>query len=299
MYDLSSMYRKMYEIRKTEELIQELYDKGMVKTGTVHLCIGQEAVAVGVSSVLDKYDVVFSNHRGHGHMLARGLSPRKLIYEILGRDEGQCSGLGGSQHICAPEIGFMGSNGITGGAVPTAVGYALAKKLKGEPGISVVYFGDGAANQGAVHEAMNMASIWKLPVLFVYENNRYAMSSPAEKFFSGNMRQRAAGYGLFYGYVDGTRPWSVSDVAGVCRDACPSILECATYRLCGHSKSDRKLYVSQEEECLYKRNDILSNHSWWIPELLDDKVIDPLAALKRIEKEVDLEMDGVRKELDL
>jgi TPP-dependent pyruvate/acetoin dehydrogenase alpha subunit len=259
MTDLSTLYRKMYEIRKTEELIQELFDKGVIKNGTVHLCIGQEAVSVGVSSVLDENDVVFSNHRGHGHMLARGLSPRKLIYEILGKDEGQCSGLGGSQHICAPEIGFMGSNGITGGAVPIAVGYAMAKKLKKEPGISVVYFGDGASSQGVVHEAMNMAAIWKLPILFVYENNKYAMSSPSKDFVAtrpAGIWARFSGYGMHGASVSGM------DVLGVEMASYglvprikgpdslgPSFLICDTYRFCGHSKSDLQLYRKNVDVC--------------------------------------------------
>lgn len=251
-------YEKMYTIRATETAIMAGLGSGALK-GTAHVCIGQEAVSVGVCSVLGRDDYVFSNHRGHGHMLAMGMPPRDLIYEIAGTDRGSCSGLGGSQHISEPSIGFMGSNGITGGSVPVAVGSALAKKLKGGGSISVVFFGDGASSQGVVWESINMASIWELPVVFVFENNMYGMSSPKVKFVSGSMEGRARGFGLNYFKADGMDVESVYFNAMRSRDlalSCgPVILQCDTYRYLGHSKSDRQVYRKKEEVRKWKEKD--------------------------------------------
>lgn len=254
-YDL---YKRMYLIRKTEELILRGFKNKKLK-GTSHCCVGQEAVAVGVCFSLAPADVVFSNHRGHGHMMAMGLEPEKLIYEIAGKDDGQCGGLGGSQHIAAPEIGFMGSNGIVGGAVPIAVGYALGLKRLGKKNKVVVFFGDGASNQGVVHEAMNMAAIWNLPIIFVYEDNMYAMSSPSRKFVAGDMFSRAEAYGIdFYDVVGHDVFDIIKATKSARRENGPSLLDCPTYRFCGHSKSDQRKYRTREEEKAWKKDDPLN-----------------------------------------
>lgn len=254
-----SLYRCMYTIRETEKLLLDGFSKGIF-SGTVHTCVGQEAVSAGIMEAFRGAAAVFSNHRGHGHMISSGLSPEKLIYEVASIDEGQCAGLGGSQHIAAPDIGFMGSNGITGGSVPIAVGHAFGKRLLGGSVPSVVFFGDGATSQGVVHEAMNMASIWKLPVLFVCENNCYAMSSPKDKFVSYDLTSRAAGgYGMVSTKVDGMDAEKIYKHAINCRDNFlaegPVFMECLTYRYSGHSKSDRQLYRSRKEVKEWKERD--------------------------------------------
>lgn len=249
------LYERMYLIRKVEELLLRGFSEG-VFAGTVHTCVGQEASAVGVCAALEEGDAVFSNHRGHGHMLALGLPPDKFIFELAGRDGGQCRGLGGSQHIAAPEIGFMGSNGITGGAVPIAVGYALGFKKAGKNNKVVAFFGDGASSQGVVHEAMNMAAVWELPIIFVCENNMYAMSSPAKKFVAGSLTDRARAYGMEAYEVDGNDVEAVLSCTQTCRNAVgPSFIECLTYRFCGHSKSDLCRYRTKEELREWKKKD--------------------------------------------
>lgn len=287
-----SLYEKMYTIRETENLLLDGFSKKLF-SGTIHTCIGQEAVSSGVIEALKYGDVIFSNHRGHGHMLAAGLSPDKLVYEIASKDTGQCAGLGGSQHIAAPEIGFMGSNGITGGSVPIAVGHALGNRLANREGISVVFFGDGASSQGAVHEAMNMASIWKLPVIFVCENNMYAMSSPTKNFVSSRLYRRAMyGYNILSMRVDGMNAEEVYRAAVVCRDMTrvgPVYMECETYRYCGHSKSDMQLYRDREEVLKWKKDDPL------------EKILKNIPPTKsqEIRNKVDTILNAIRKDLGL
>lgn len=290
---LLSLYRKMYTIRETEKLLLDGFSKNKF-SGTVHTCIGQEAVSAGIMEALKDIDVVFSNHRGHGHMLAKGVPPKKLIYEIASRGEGQCAGLGGSQHVAAPEVGFMGSNGITGGSVPIAVGYALGSRLRGSDFVSVVFFGDGASSQGVVHEAMNMASIWKLPVIFVCENNKYAMSSPSNGFVSGDLTKRAAnGYGILSFKVDGMDAEKIYETAKICRKMAiksgPIFMECLTYRYEGHSKSDRQLYRDKKEVAAWKKKDPIEKILLKIPSS-DSQYIRSI---------VDIRLNKIRKELDL
>ncbi len=171
------LYRSLVLIREFENALDQLFASGIMR-GTAHFCVGQEATAVGLSAALKKGDYVISYHRGHGHFLAQGGDPKRIMAELFGKEAGYSFGRGGSQHVSSFKDGFLGSNGITGGGMPVGTGAALALKMKGTGGVSVVFFGDGAANQGAFHESMNLGSIWKLPVVYVCENNLYSVYSP-------------------------------------------------------------------------------------------------------------------------
>jgi pyruvate dehydrogenase E1 component alpha subunit len=226
--------------------------------GTCHLCIGQEAVPVGVVAALRKDDYLSSTHRGHGHFLAKGGDPRLMMAEIFGREAGYSRGRGGSQHMACFEIGFLGSNGITGGSLPLATGAALAIKQKGEKKVVAATMGDGAANQGVFHECANMAALWKLPVIYVCENNLYAMSMPlAQSCAVSSLADRVRGFGPAAKVVDGNDVLAVAEAVSEAAERAragggPSFLECLTYRFCGHSRSDRCLYRTREEEAKWK-----------------------------------------------
>ena len=232
--------RLMLVIRKFEEKLESLFSKGLIH-GTTHLCIGQEAVPVGISSFLTKEDLTLSNHRGHGHFLSRGADPYKLFAELLGRVDGYCRGRGGTQHLSCIELGHLGSNGITAGSLPVAVGAAFTQKYNKTTSIVVPYFGDGAVGEGAWHEAMNMASIWKLPVLFACENNLYAMSTPGREVDGNDISQVKEAAGEMIKYIRAGNG--------------PGFLEFKTYRHRGHSKSDKCEYRTREEESKWKQRD--------------------------------------------
>ncbi len=258
------MLRRMVLIRAFEENLMGLFDKGLLG-GTSHYCIGQEATAVGVIDAASPADWLVSNHRGHGHLLARGLEPARVLGELMGRLNGYCLGRGGSQHLCAMDLHFLGTNGVTGGGIPIAAGAALACKYKKTGEISIVFFGDGASNQGTFHETLNMASNWKLPILFVCENNLYAMSTPtAHAVASGTIAPRAAAYNMPGHVADGLDVEAVYFAAKECIDRIragngPELLELMTYRQCGHSKHDARVYRTREEEAeMAKRDPILT-----------------------------------------
>ncbi|MCX7803727.1 MAG: dehydrogenase E1 component subunit alpha/beta [Planctomycetota bacterium] len=235
------LYRTMLTIRLVEEQLVRAHQRGLVP-GACHAYIGQEAVAAGVCSCLRPTDVVFSTHRGHGHALAKGVAPRSLIAEVLGRATGCSGGRGGSMHIFAPEVGMMGTSGIVGPCILQAAGAAYAFKLDGSDRVSVAFFGDGASNNGAFHEGLNMAGIWKLPVVFVCENNLYATEVPIA--YSGanpNIAERATAYNLPGVSVDGN---DVLAVRGAAEEAVrrarsgggPTLIECRTYRTRPHGE---------------------------------------------------------------
>ena len=181
---LLEFYHLMVKIRAFEETLSSLFSKGLLG-GTSHFCIGQEASAVGVVQGVRDTDWIVSNHRGHGHLLARYLDVDKVMAELLGKLTGYCGGRGGSQHMCAMDKCFLGTNGITGGGIPLATGAALALKVQKKDDIVVAFFGDGASNQGTFHESLNIAALWNLPILFVCENNKYAMSTPVNRTVAG------------------------------------------------------------------------------------------------------------------
>ena len=201
---LLEFYHLMVKIRAFEETLSSLFSKGLLG-GTSHFCIGQEASAVGVVQGVRDTDWIVSNHRGHGHLLARYLDVDKVMAELLGKLTGYCGGRGGSQHMCAMDKCFLGTNGITGGGIPLATGAALALKVQKKDDIVVAFFGDGASNQGTFHESLNIAALWNLPILFVCENNKYAMSTPVNRTVAGGgqVAPRAAGYKMRAGVFEG------------------------------------------------------------------------------------------------
>jgi 2-oxoisovalerate dehydrogenase E1 component len=263
---LVNMYKKMLLIRRFEEKVESLFSGGDL-AGTTHACIGQEAVAVGVVSALESSDLVVSNHRGHGHLLAKGGDPGRLMAEFFGTSDGFSQGRGGSQHVACREIGFLGANGITGGGIPIAVGEALAiSKQNNDSRIVCCFFGDGAVNQGTFAESLNMAAIWKLPVLFIIENNGWAFSTrvkdgcalPGEGGDGNSLLPRAAAFGISSSSVSGNDLPAVFEAASQAANDVrsgqgPFVLECITYRLCGHSKSDLCEYRSKSEEQLWRK----------------------------------------------
>lgn len=233
------LYRRMRFIRRFEESVLELFERGLLN-GTTHACIGQEADAVAVAEHLEDHDHVFSNHRCHGHFLARTGDALGLMAEIMGKPEGVCGGIGGSQHLCAP--GFM-SNGVQGGIVPNAAGIALAKQLDGGVGLSLVFIGDGTLGEGATYETLNLASLWKLPLVVVLEDNGWAQSTPSTVNLAGRIRDRFAAFGLPVFEIDSTDVEELDAVAGraLARARAqegPVATVFHTYRLCHHSKND-------------------------------------------------------------
>jgi TPP-dependent pyruvate/acetoin dehydrogenase alpha subunit len=234
-----SLYRRMRFIRRFEERLLELFDEGLLN-GTTHACIGQEADSVAVMEQLQDDDHVFSNHRCHGHYLARTGDARGLLAEIMGRPDGVCAGIGGSQHLAAP--GFK-SNGVQGGIVPAAAGIALANELSGSDAISVVFIGDGTLGEGIVYESLNLASLWRLPLLIVLEDNGWSQSTPSHVNLAGSMSARFEAFGLPVEEVDSTDilelvPAAERAVSHVRENRAPRALIIHTYRLCHHSKND-------------------------------------------------------------
>ena len=244
-------YERMVLIRMFEERVSDLYRDSEVP-GFVHLSIGQEASAVGACWPLEDADVITSNHRGHGHCLAKGLAPEPMMAELLARATGTNKGLGGSMHIADPSLGIFGANGIVGAGVPIAAGAAQAIRLRHERQVVVSFFGDGAVAQGAFHEAANLAALWKLPIVFFCENNGYAEFSPSADQHPVPLSARAAGYGLEYVAVDGNDVEAVATamtgIVGRIRDgAGPVFVEAATYRWHGHYEGDPERYRSKDE----------------------------------------------------
>jgi pyruvate dehydrogenase E1 component alpha subunit len=249
---LKEALRRMCLIRRFEEGAEEAYMRGLIH-GTMHLSIGQEASAVGSTMVLRKTDYITSTHRGHGHCIGKGADPKLMFAEFFGKEEGYCRGRGGSMHIADVESGNLGANGIVAGGIPIAVGAALAIKKQKRDDVALCFFGDGATNEGAFHEALNMASIWKLPVIFVCENNKYGMSVSTERSMAvANVVDRASAYNMPGVITDGNRIEDVAEavltaVARAREGQGPTLVECKTYRTRGHSRSDRNRYRTKEE----------------------------------------------------
>jgi pyruvate dehydrogenase E1 component alpha subunit len=249
---LLDAYRRMRTIRLFEEKLAELVMAGQL-AGFLHLYAGEEAVAVGVCTHLGDRDVVTSTHRGHGHCIAKGVEPRAMMAELFGRTTGVCKGKGGSMHIADLDRGMLGANGIVGAGIPLAVGAALTASVKQTGGVAVAFFGDGATNQGQFHEALNLASVWKLPVLFVAENNLYGEATPYE-FVTPvrDLADRAASYAMPCEIVDGMDFFAVRETAGAAiararAGGGPTLVECKTYRYFGHYVGDNLGYRTEEE----------------------------------------------------
>jgi pyruvate dehydrogenase E1 component alpha subunit len=249
---LVGMFGRMVEIRFFEDKVFELYAQNLVP-GTIHLYLGEEAVAVGVCSALNKTDYIISTHRGHGHCIAKGADLNRTMAEILGKKTGYCKGKGGSMHIADFNIGMLGATAVVGAGLPIAAGAALSAKLRKTNQVTACFFGDGASNQGTFHEAINMAATWHLPVIFVCENNLYAMGTRQSIVMAiENIADRAAAYGIPGVVVDGNDVLAVYEatrkaVERARKGEGPTLIECKTYRLKGHSRVDPAKYRPKQE----------------------------------------------------
>ncbi|MDF1873492.1 thiamine pyrophosphate-dependent dehydrogenase E1 component subunit alpha [Vannielia sp.] len=249
--ELARLHRQMLVIRRAEERLKKLFADGLVP-GFLHLSIGQEAVPVGVSQALTDNDTVSSNHRGHGHTLAKGVDLNGFFAEILGKATGLCKGRGGSMHVADLSKGMLGANGIVGAGLPITTGSALALKMQGQGNIAVVYFGDGALAEGVLHECLNMAALWKLPILFVCENNGWSEFSPTERQLATSLDKLAKAFSIKYSAVDGNVVADVTTTAArlvktMRKTSAPAILECSTTRVRGHFEGDRQDYRDGDE----------------------------------------------------
>lgn len=257
---LIEMYATMCTIRRFEQMADRLYASGKVH-GTMHLSAGQEAVAVGAARAMRPNDYLLNHHRGHGHFIAKGADVKRMMAEFLGKDTGYCRGRGGSMHIADVESNNLGANGIVGGGISLAVGVGLAVQMQRKPEIVLSIFGDGAVNEGIFHESLNMAALWDLPVLFLCENNQYAMSMPVTRATAKlPIAEKAGAYGMPGYHVDGNDVLQVYEVISQAAEHVrqgdgPVLVEAVTYRYFGHSKSDRNLYRSEDEIDEWKKND--------------------------------------------
>ncbi len=253
------LYERMFRIRCFEEKANDLYVRGHMP-GITHLYIGEEAVAVGVCSVLRPDDYITSTHRGHGHCLAKGADLYHMFAELLGRADGYCRGKGGSMHIADQDTGNLGANGIVGGSTSIAAGAGLSAKLRGTDQVAVAFFGDGALGQGQLYESMNMARLWRLPVLYVCENNLYGEYTPNDQTIAGEILDRARAFDIAAQEVDGQNVLAVQQAAQHLVDRAragqgPAFLQCTTYRYRGHHVGDvDRPYRSPEEERAWEQN---------------------------------------------
>ncbi len=287
------MYRNMVAIRLFEQQVNELYTRALMP-GLAHLYIGEEAVAVGVCEALERTDYITSTHRGHGHCLAKGASPDRMFAELLGKEAGYCKGKGGSMHIADPATGNLGANAIVCGSAGIATGAAFSAKRLGTGQVSVCFFGEGALGQGVLYEVMNLAQLFKLPVIYVCENNLYTEYTHFEETTAGDILARATAFGIEAATVDGQNVRAVHEYAQLLvnrarRGGGPGFLLCNTYRYHGHHVGDinREYYRSKQEEQNWKneRDPIASFTTW----LLEQKVADQ-AQLDAIAAEIESEM---------
>ena len=295
--DLLELQRRMLLVRGFEERVSALYRDGEVP-GFVHLSTGQEASAVGACWPLLDHDVITSTHRGHGHCLAKGLDPEGMFAELMARDTGTNRGRGGSMHIADPSLGIFGANGIVGAGLPIAVGAAWASRLRRDGGLAVAFFGDGAVAQGAFHEAVNLAAVWELPVVFWCENNGYAEFSAASAQHAVSLEVRAAGYGLTYAAVDGNDVLAcaaaMAGAASQVRAGGPPVLvEATTYRWHGHYEGDPERYRTAEELAHWKQRDPLVVHAARLAQHgIDEQQSTDLAAA--VDRELDRALRAAR-----
>lgn len=257
---LQALLQTMYNIRAFEEKVDELFMRGEVH-GTTHLSIGEEATPAGALAALRPDDYVTSTHRGHGHCIAKGADLNLMLAELLGKETGYCRGRGGSMHIADVKTGNLGANGVVGGGIPIATGVGLSMKLQKLDRVCLCFFGDGAANEGTFHEAINMAAIWDLPVIFLCENNQYGMSMSVQRSTgSDGVAPRAIAYGIPGEQVDGNDVLAIYDAVSMAASRAragegPSLIEAVTYRYKGHSKSDQNRYRTRDEIREWQRRD--------------------------------------------
>jgi pyruvate dehydrogenase E1 component alpha subunit len=259
------LYNNMLTIRRFEERVGELFAAGKI-SGFIHLYIGEEAVATGVCAHLRKDDFITSTHRGHGHLISKGGDLKLMMAELFGRKTGYCKGKGGSMHIADVDLGILGANGIVGGGPPIAAGAAFSVQYRGTDQVVVCFFGDGAANQGTFHEGLNMASIWKLPVVFVCENNHYGISLHQHRHMKvADIADRAAAYDIPGVAVDGNDVIAVYEAASEAVKRAragegPTLIECKTYRQRGHFEGDPQIYKPEEEVKTWLEKDPLPRY---------------------------------------
>jgi acetoin:2,6-dichlorophenolindophenol oxidoreductase subunit alpha len=288
------MYRQMIAIRLFEEQVNDLYLRALMP-GLAHLYVGEEAVAVGVCEAMQPTDYITSTHRGHGHCLAKGAAPDRMFAELLGKEAGYCRGKGGSMHIADPATGNLGANAIVCGSAGIATGAAFAAQRLGNKRVAVCFFGEGALGQGVLYEVMNLATLYKLPVIYVCENNLYTEYTHYTETTAGSILQRATAFGVKAESVDGQDVRAVHAVAKSLierarRGEGPAFLLCNTYRYTGHHVGDinREYYRSKQEEQLWKtERDPIKNFSAW---LIEQKITDA-ASLERMQAEVKSEME--------
>ena len=293
---LLELYKTMYTIRRFEERIVDMFARGQVP-GFVHASIGEEAVAAGVCAALGKDDYITTTHRGHGHVIARGADLSLMMAELCGKKDGYCKGKGGSMHIADMTNGIIGANGVVGGGLPITVGAALSAKLRGTDQVSVAFFGDGASNIGSFHESLNLASVWKLPVLFICENNFYGLSVSQEKHQAiKDIADRATGYAMPGKVVDGM---DVEAIYGVSIEAVkrarsgkgPTLIECKTYRFRGHHEGDPNMgtrYRTKAEMSSWKKKDPLQK----MTKLLISRKIVTRKKMTEYEKEIEASIEA-------
>jgi TPP-dependent pyruvate/acetoin dehydrogenase alpha subunit len=287
------MYRRMMMIRLFEEQVNELYTRALMP-GLAHLYVGEEAVAVGICEALKPSDYITSTHRGHGHCVAKGASPDRMFAELLGKEAGYCRGKGGSMHIADPATGNLGANAIVGGSAGIATGAALSAKRLGTGQVAVCFFGEGALGQGVLYEVMNLAALWKLPVIYVCENNLYTEYTHYSETTAGDILARGTAFGVHAEGVDGQDVRAVHGTAQKLVDRArkgegPAFLLCNTYRYTGHHVGDinREYYRSKQEEQMWKtERDPIKNFAAW---MIEQKITDA-AKLETIENEVRAEM---------
>lgn len=286
-----SFYRRMVEIREFELKAREIFRSGKMP-GFIHVYIGEEAIATGVCAQLKTDDYVASTHRGHGHALAKGLSARSVMAELMGAVDGCSGGRGGTMHLYDPSVGFLGSNGVVPPGILIAAGAALSAKVRGSGQVAVAFFGDGAVNNGAFHEGLNLAATWDLPVLFVCENNLYATEMPFEQATKNtNVASRAAAYNIPGVQVDGNDVFDVYEKAGEAvararKGEGPTLIECLTYRWYGHHEGDPgTTYRAKEEIARWKANDPVQK--------LRDRALKESLATEQDFKKIDREIERV------
>ncbi len=287
------MYTMMVKIRLFESKVSELFAANKIP-GVVHLYIGEEAVAAGVTATLHKTDFITSTHRGHGHLLAKGGVIKYMLAELFGKKTGYCKGKGGSMHIADIDLGILGANGIVGGGPPLAAGAALSAQYRGSKAVAVSFFGDGASNQGTTHEAMNLAACWKLPVIFVNENNMYGLSScTLDTMCIADVADRASAYGIPGVVVDGNDVIAVYEAANEAvkrarKGQGPTLLECKTYRHRGHTEGDPgTAYRNKEEIAEWKQKDPIPRFEKKLRQL---KVLSQ-QKMDAIKKEIETELE--------
>jgi 2-oxoisovalerate dehydrogenase E1 component len=291
---LESLYTTMVKIRRFDERTVELFQQGLIK-GTAHSYVGEEAVATGACANLREDDYIVGTHRGHGHCIAKGARVDRMMAELMGRADGYCQGLGGSMHIAALDLNILGCNGIVAAGLPIGTGAALANRLRNTDRVVISFFGDGGANQGVVHESMNLAAVWRLPIVFLCENNQYALSTASTRTTAGeSIAGRAAAYGIPGVRVDGNDVLAVYEAVRAAverarRGDGPSLVEALTYRWGGHSmRANLPDYRTREEEREWMERDPVARFRH---ELVDTRRATTLMRLKELEESVEAELD--------